>query len=164
MTHPRAPRTYADATTRVAGVIGWEGVCSTTGRSLRAVRYWSDPESQTVPSIAQAQALDAAYIAAGGQGAPFLDTMEFQLGIQVQRQEACTRALLDEIAIAVSEAGDAMAAAIRVTQSNASPLDALRAFAEAEQAASAFDALMRRLSSFLPSDVSGPGKDGGNVQ
>ncbi|MGW8136877.1 hypothetical protein ACWGNZ_14855 [Sphingomonas zeae] len=162
MTQLRAPRTYAEAITRVAGVIGWDEICRLTGRALRSARYWSQTNCTTVPSIVQAQTLDAAYIAAGGQGSPFLDAFEFQLGIQVQRQEACTRELLSEIAVASKEAGDAIAAAIRITQSNPSPLDVHRALAEVEQSAGAFDALMRRLACFLPSDVSGAGKDGGS--
>ncbi|GAN12446.1 MULTISPECIES: hypothetical protein [Sphingomonas] len=164
MTQLRAPRTYPDAITRIAGAIGWEEVCRITGRALRSARYWSQTNCKTVPSIAQAQALDAAYIAAGGQGSPFFDAFEFQLGIQIERQEACTRELLGEIAVASKEFGEAMAAAIRITQSNASPLDVHRALAEVEQSAGAIDALMRRLTSFLPSMATDAGKDGGNHQ
>ena len=156
MTQLRAPRTYPDAITRIAGAIGWEEVCRITGRALRSARYWSQTNCKTVPSIAQAQALDAAYIAAGGQGSPFFDAFEFQLGIQIERQEACTRELLGEIAVASKEFG--------ITQSNASPLDVHRALAEVEQSAGAIDALMRRLTSFLPSMATDAGKDGGNHQ
>ena len=164
MTHLRAPRTYAEAVTRIAGAIGWDRVASLTGRTERAARYWSQPNKKTVPSIAQAQALDAAYIAAGGQGSPYLEAFEFLLGVQIERQEACTRELLNEIATASKEFGEAMAAAIRVTQSNASPQDVFVAFAEVEQAARAIDALMRRVSGFLPSHTIDAGKDGGTTQ
>jgi len=164
MTQLRAPRTYDEAITRIAGVIGWDRICQLTGRAVRSARYWSQPNCRTVPSIAQAQDLDAAYIAAGGPGSPFLDAFEFQLGQQLQRQDACTRELLSEIAIASKEFGEAMAAAIRVTQSNASPQDVYIAFAEVEQSARAIDALMRRLSSFLPSQTTDAGKDGGNTK
>lgn len=162
MTQLRAPRTYPDAITRIAGVIGWDKVKQITGRAERSVRYWSQPNCKTVPPIDQAQALDAAYIAAGGQGAPFFDAFEFQLGLQVQRETACTRELLDKIAIATKECGDALSAAMAVVSTNASPLSAHRAFAEAEEADRAINALMRLLSSFLPSDVSGVGNNGGN--
>lgn len=164
MTHLRAPRTYDEAITRIAGAIGWDQVCAITGRKERAVRFWSQPNCATVPTIAQAQALDAAYIAAGGQGSPYLEAFEFLLGIQVERQEACTRELLNEIGVASKEFGEAMAAAIRVTQSNASPQDVHVAFAEVEQSARAIDALMRRLSGFLPSQSTDAGKDGGLQQ
>ncbi|MFX7895017.1 hypothetical protein ABTK48_20080, partial [Acinetobacter baumannii] len=69
-----------------------------------------------------------------------------------------------EIAVASKEFGEAMAAAIRITQSNASPLDVHRALAEVEQSAGAIDALMRRLTSFLPSMATDAGKDGGKHQ
>ena len=164
VTQLRAPQTYDEAITRIAGVIGWDRICQLTGRALRSARYWSQPNCKTVPSIAQAQALDAAYIAAGGAGSPFLDTFEFQLGQQLQRQEACTRELLTEIAVATKECGDAMSAALGVVSSNASPLSAHRAFAEVVEAQRAIDALMRRLSSFLPSHTTDAGKDGGNTK
>lgn len=160
MTQLRAPRTYPEAITRIAGVIGWDRVRQITGRAERSVRYWSQPNCKTVPPIDQAQRLDAAYIAEGGQGSPFFDAFEFQLGLQIARQEACTRELLAEIAIATKECGDAIAAALGVVSSNASPRSAHRAFAEAEEAARALDAVMRRLASFLP-DVSGAGDNGG---
>ena len=117
-----------------------------------------------MPPIDQAQQLDAAYIAEGGQGAPFFDAYEFQLGLQLQRQEACTRELLAEIAIVAKECGDAVAAALGVATSNASPRSAHRALAEAEEAARALNAVMRRLASFLPSEVSGVGNNGGTHQ
>ncbi len=164
MTLLRAPRTYSEAITRIAGVIGWDRICKITGRANRTVRHWSQPNCLTVPPIDQAQALDAAYIAEGGQGAPFFDAFEFQLGLQLERQEACTRELLAEIAIATKECGDAIAAALGVVSSNASPLNAHRAFAEAEEASRALDAVMRRLASFLPSTTIDAGKDGGNHQ
>ena len=161
MTHLRAPRTYDEAVTRIAGAIGWDQVATLTGRTERTVRFWSQPNCKTVPTIGQAQALDAAYVAAGGQGAPYLEAYEFQLGLQMQRQEACTRELLAEIALATKECGEAISASLGVVQSNASPLTAHRAAAEVEQAARAIDALMRRLSSFLVTHPSDAGKDGG---
>lgn len=164
MTQLRAPRTYPEAITRIAGVIGWDEVRRITGRADRSVRYWSQPNCKTVPPIDQAQALDAAYIAAGGAGSPFFDAFEFLLGQQIVRQEACTRELLSKIAIATKECGDAMAAAMAVVLSNASPLNAHRAFAEAEEAARAIDALMHLLSSFLPSNGAEAGTNGGNQQ
>lgn len=162
MTQLRAPRTYAEAITRIAGVIGWEEIRRITGRADRSVRYWSQPNCKTVAPIDQAQALDAAYIAAGGPGSPFFDAFEFRLGVQLRREEACTRQLLDDIANANREFGEAMAAAIDVVNSNASPLKVHRAFAEVEQSSRAIDALMRRLSSFLPSHGAEAGSNGGN--
>lgn len=164
MTQLRAPRTYAEAITRIAGAIGWPEVRRITGRADRSVRYWSEPNCKTVPPIDQAQALDAAYIAAGGAGAPFFDAFEFLLGQQIERQEACTRELLAKIAIATKECGEAMAAAMGVVSSNASPLNAHSAFAEVDQAARAIDALMRLLSSFLPTSAAEAGNNGGNHQ
>ena len=160
MTKLRAPLTFADATTRVAGVIGWDTMARMSGRAERTVRAWSEPDSTASPQIDQALAFDAAYRKAGGDGAPFLDAYAFQLDIAIERQDACARALLGELAIAAKESGEAFAAAIAVTSSNASPLDAHRAFAEAQQAATACDAVVRRLACFLPS---GAGLEAGNT-
>lgn len=165
MTSPRAPLTFAGAMTKVAGLIGWPACCAITGRKERTLRYWSEDSCDTAPTMLQALKLDAAYRGAGGDDSPFLDALAFQLDITVERQDACTRALIADIATVAQEWGDTVAAALTLTSSNASPLDAHRAFAEAQQAARAIDALMHRLASFLPAGA-GPaaGNTGGSHQ
>jgi len=149
--------------TRVAGVIGWPACATIAGRRERTVRYWSQDNCSSAPSINLALAFDAAYRAAGGDGAPFLDAFAHQLQMAREEQDACRRQLADAVAEASSESGDAIAAAVALTVTNASPLQALRALAEAQQAHSAFGRLIRRLSPFLPSDRgSGAGNAGGN--
>ncbi len=67
-----------------------------------------------------------------------------------------------DIAACAQEFGDALAAALALTNPAASPLDAIRAFAEAGQADERLDALMRRLASFLPNTgTADAGKSGG---
>lgn len=163
MTKLRTPLTFADAMTRVAGVIGWAEACRITGRADRTARAWSDPETRTVPPVDQAMALDAAYLAAGGEGAPFLDAYMFQLDVTRERQEACRHSLVAEVATLSRELGEAIAATLSVSLSNASPRDVHRAFAEVTQAAAALDAVQRRLASFLPSTTgSAAGNTGGS--
>lgn len=165
MTQLRAPLTFPAAMTRVAGVLGWPVCAQMARRGVRAVRYWSQDNCTSSPTIAQALAYDAAYQAAGGEGAPFLDAFGFQLQGAREQQDACRRQLADAVADASTESGEAVAAAVALTVSNASPLQALRALAEAEQARSAFGQLIRRLTPFLPSGTgSAAGNTGGSHQ
>jgi hypothetical protein len=162
MTVPRIPLTFADAATQASGILGLPALAKLAGRAGRTVYEWQNPQTETGPSLRQALAIDAACRAADPDASPFLDAYAFQLDVQVARQDACRHALADEIAIVAREIGEAVASAIAILNSNASPRDAHRAFAETSQAAEALDALQRRLSSFLP-DGAGPhaGNTGG---
>lgn len=165
MTKLRAPLTFPDAVTRVAGVIGWKEVSRITGRADRTVRDWSDPDKRTVPPIDHALELDLAYRRAGGDDAPFHDAFALQLGVRINEQEACARQLIAEIGDASTEFGQAMAACLKLTQSNASPLIAIQALAEVQEVATCIDVLLRHLAKFLPSHADADaGKAGGNHQ
>ncbi|WP_028965355.1 hypothetical protein [Sphingomonas phyllosphaerae] len=160
MTHFRAPLTFPGAMTQVAGLIGYPAAAKIAGRAERTVYSWAHPTSKTVPPVDQALAFDAAWREAGGVGAPFLDAFAFQLGLVIERQDACARALVADVGNVSRETGEAIAAALSLTNTNASPLDAHRAFAEVTQAAGAIDALQQRVASFLPS---GAGPDAGST-
>lgn len=160
MTHIRAPLTFAGAMTQVAGLIGYPAAAAIAGRAERTIYAWAHPGSKTVPPIDQALAFDAAWREAGGVGAPFLDAFAFQLGLVVERQQACARALVAEVGTVSRETGEAIAAALSLTHSTPSPLEALRAFAEVTQAGDAIGALQQRVASFLPS---GAGPDAGST-
>ena len=149
MTQLRAPSTFADATTRVAGVIGWSAVAAIVRRGERAVRYWSQPNSRTTPTLDQALALDEAYAAAGGEGAPFGEAYAVQLGQQVERREACRRQLAAELADAARESGEAQADAIHVLAGNASDHTITRALVSVEEARHALSRVAARINSFL---------------
>ncbi len=149
MTALRDPFTFADAMTRVRLVIGWKAARSIARVSDRTARAWSEEGSNRRPRVDVALRLDAAYQAAGGDGAPFLEAFGFQLDVTVQRQEACRAALAAELMVLLKEFGEAMSAAMLLTQPGTSPRDAHRAFAEAQQLGQLLDAVMRRLSSFL---------------
>lgn len=160
MTQLRAPLTFPAAMTRVAGVLGWPTCATMARRKVRMVRYWSEDTATASPPVTLALAYDAAYQAAGGEGAPFADAFAFQLEGARAQVDACRRQLADAIATASSESGDAIAAGVVLTITNASPVQALRALAEAEEAHSAWARVIRRLSSFLPA---GSGLSAGNT-
>lgn len=165
MTKLRTPRTWADATHRVGDTIGYDVAANAVGKSESLIRQWSNPDSDKRPSIDQALTLDAAYLAAGGEEPPHLQAFEFQLGAATDRKAACSRALAAEVATIARETGDAVAAAMVLITSTASNRDVHRAFAEAQELARAADALLRRVASFLPSNlVPDAGKLGGTHQ
>lgn len=164
MTKPRIPHSWAAAVTRIAGHIGWEGAAKAVDKTVALIRAWSDDATGKRPSLDQALALSVAYAAAGGEGEPFLDAFAFQIGATVADHDPCRRALTAEAAVCAKEFGDALAAALTLTNPTASPLDAIRAFAEAGQADDRLAALMRRIASFLPpSGTAVAGKSGGSL-
>lgn len=158
MTKLRTPLTFAGAMTRIAAGIGWERAAEVANRSDRTVRSWSDPGLAALPPINIALDLDAAFRKGGGEGAPFQEAYDFQLGEVVERQDACRHALATGLATFAGEQGQVIAAGLALLNSNPSPRDALRAFAEGTECLEALEALLRLLAPFLPS---GAGLDAG---
>lgn len=156
MTKLRAPLTHANAVTTIADLIGYCAAAQAVGlRSDRQIYYWADPDSDRCPNVAQAVALDAAYIAAGGAGAPMRDAHEAMLSAIAGEDIACQRALGEALAEASEEMGDALAAAVPLIQPGASPHQRSRALRETEQAFGAVGRMLRRVKSFLPTAARG---------
>lgn len=149
MTKLRVPNSWAAAVTRICDRVGDPAAAAAVGKCARLVRAWSDPDDAKLPSLDQALALSAAYAIAGGEDAPFLDAFAFQLNAKTNECTPCRRALTADVALAVREFGEACASALRLTDPDASPRDAHRAFADAQEADDAIDGLLRRLSSIL---------------
>ena len=164
MTNIRAPRTFAHAMTRVAGLLSWETCEKIVQRSNRTIRYWSEERSRKRPTVVQALQLDMAYRLAGGEDAPFLDTYLHQLDIRLEAATACHRLLAGDIATFARESGEAIAAGLAVTNSNASKHDIIRAVAEVEQVESALTAIRRRLASFVTFGAGSNAANAGGTQ
>jgi len=150
MTSLRAHDTFAHAMKRVGDLLTWEVCGKMAGKTPRNVRYWSQGRTLSTPPIALALAYDAAYQAAGGEGAPFRDAYAFQFEEITTRRTACQRELANAIADVARESGETIAATIVLTQSNASPLLTLRASAEVGQLRAACNRLARLLVPFFP--------------
>lgn len=150
MTKPRAPLTFALAITTIAGRLGWAETARIARRKVRAVRYWSEEDKTATPTLAQAFALDRAFIAAGGDHAPLLDSYARQLDIQLSRTLADRAALAHEIASTSIEAAEAVSSSIHAMQPDASETLIHHAIKEAADAHSAFQRLLARLKSFVP--------------
>ena len=54
MTKVRAPLTFSLAITTAVGLIGWDQAAKITRRSKRAVRYWSESDKASMPTLDQA--------------------------------------------------------------------------------------------------------------
>ncbi|MEG3166636.1 hypothetical protein U1737_00325 [Sphingomonas sp. LB3N6] len=149
MTKIRVPHSWADAVTRILDRVDDVAAAAAVGKCERLVRAWSDPDDPRLPSLDQALALSAAYTIAGGEDAPFLEAFAFQLNAKTVECNPCRRALTADVALVVREFGEACASALRLADPEASPRDAHRAFADAQEADAAIDGLLRRLSSIL---------------
>jgi hypothetical protein len=149
MTKLRDPLTFGQAITRIAGVLGWEETASIVGKGKRLVRLWSEPDKRCNCTLDQARNLDAAYRAAGGEGAPLLEAYAFQLEFQIARENACRHELAETIAEVSREAGEAVAASVAILNPRASPTDLHRALADVGEAQSSIAKLMRRVTAIV---------------
>lgn len=146
MTKVRPPVSFADAVTRIAGRIGWDGAAQAVGKAERTVRNWSDPDTGALPTIEDALRLDAAYLAAGGAEAPIAAVFLFRLD-----REAAVRAdpeqLMAATATAAREAGEAVSALVVASQPGASPQARAVAQKEIAEAIEALKETQHRLGS-----------------
>lgn len=163
MTKLRAPLTFPDAVTRIAGVLSFKGAADVARCSVRCVYDWADPDSRSGPRLAQSLALDAAYRNAGGEGSPILEAYAFLLDVRITAAAADHGALSGDLATVARECGEAIASGIAVTQPGAGPSSIHHAMVEAEQARGALGAMLQRLKSFLPRGAGLPGEFGGGA-
>jgi len=162
MTNVRAPLTFAQAVTRIAGVVHFKECARIVRRSVRAVRYWSEEEKPGCPTLVQAIALDLAYRRAGGEGAPIFESYAAQLDVAIADEIACRNQLLAMIGTAAAECGEAYKHALVVAAPGVTPAQVHRAITETEEAAGVMSALLRSLTRFLkPAGVAGSGSFGG---
>ena len=155
MTKLRAPLTFSQVITCIAGRIGWKEAARLTRRAMRTVRHWSESDRRGLPTLDRALALDRAYLEAGGEYPPILESYARQLDIALMPSIACRAALANDIAAAAREAADAVACAIQVTQPGISEAVVHRAIAETEESGTATTRLLSRLKSFLHGDGAG---------
>lgn len=143
MTKRREPLTFNRALTVIAAQIGWDRCAMITGRTERSVRGWSDPDTETEISILDANRLDKAFLAAGGDHAPFGQVYNALLDIAAADHAAD---LVQAAACAAKESGEAVSAMIEAAQSR-NPATRRRARREGEQALAAFTRSLAALDS-----------------
>lgn len=131
MTKARVPNTFPDAITRIADRIGWAAMLEVVegATSERGVRNWGDPDMNRSPTLRDALALDAAFLAAGGGEPPLLAVYQLLLERSVQVPADCA-ALASVGGELAKEAGEGLQAMFRAAQPGATVQD--RAVAERE--------------------------------
>lgn len=123
MTKRREPLTYQHTLDLVAVAITWERAGAICGVSARSVRRWSDHDCEREIRMIDAERLDAAFLEAGGDHAPFHRLMALRLEIAdlaPVREELTTHA-----AEAALETGQAVAAVLAAASDPHNP-DKLR--------------------------------------
>lgn len=159
MTKRRAPLTFENALTRVAGLIGWDKAAAIVGQAERTVRNWSDDDTTAGIRLDAALKLDVAYATAGGDGAPFLQCYALRLEMEAAAACADSRELAKKTAAAAKEAGEAVAALIMASQPGAAPADRIIAKRETEEAITALTNTLPNLGAGPRDSVSSPGGD-----
>ncbi len=112
MTKRREPLTYHAALTTIAARIGWDQCGALCGVTDRTVRLWSDPDCETEIRLIDAERLDRAFIAAGGDYAPFHRL--FALRIELAARD-CSIDLVALAAETAKESGEAVAAMLELS-------------------------------------------------
>jgi hypothetical protein len=144
MTKMRAPASFEDAITRVAGVLGFEGMAAVVGKTDRAVRNWSDPDIGTLPTLEDAWRLDAAYIAECGGEPPILAAYALKLK-RSAFAPGNAAAIAASMKVAAKEGGEALAALVDASQPGADQLTRQLAAREALEASEAFKSAAQQL-------------------
>ena len=148
MTKLREPITFNRALTSVADLIGWDRCAAICGVSERTVRNWSDPDTDSEIRLIDARRLDAAYLAAGGDHAPFHHTYALQLELGARAPIDAAEALSSAAGSAAKETGEAVAAMLTAASREICQAAARNAEREIKEAIDALgkglDALRRR--------------------
>ena len=75
----RPARSFEKAIFNIMSALGNEAAAAAVGRSVSLIRKWSDPDSDSWPSLKQALALDAAYVRATGNPPPIHQVYQHRL-------------------------------------------------------------------------------------
>ncbi len=148
MTKARAPLSIDAALARIAGLLpeGFEEMARVAGRQVRTVRNWSDPDTAEQVPIDCAIALDLAYIAAGGTGAPIFEAYALKLELADAAKFGDRHQLLRHAQDVARETGEANAAIIGAAHPAATKTDRARALAEATEAREALNQVIPLLA------------------
>lgn len=132
MTKLRAPLSIEQALARVVGQLadGYETASEITGKQAGSIRAWGDPDRREQLPVDCAIALDLAYQAAGGTGAPIFEAYAAKLELAEMAKFADRHHLLSHAEMLAKEGGEAQAALLRACQPGASDADCARAFRE----------------------------------
>lgn len=155
MTKARAPLSYDNALARIAGLIGWAAMATATARAERTVRNWGDPDATESCPIECAEALDLAFQAAGGDGAPMFETYARRLDVARTERFADERQLSIFTSSLAREAGEAVGALITASMPGATERDRATALREVEELLTVSSSTLPLLSPHAPAPHGG---------
>jgi len=131
MTKRREPLTYENTLAEVAAVIGWDNCAAICRVSERAIRNWSEPDTQSGIRMIDAERLDRMYLGSGGDHAPFHRL--FGLRLEIAAREASAIDIANAAASAAKETGEAVSALVLAARPDATPAMRRTARREAEE-------------------------------
>lgn len=136
MTKHRPPLSFDAAMARIAGHLpkGWADMASATGHSQGHLRNCGDSGKRERLSIEDALALDLAYMAAGGIGAPVHEAYTVQLHAAFAHRFATALELANLTAEVIKESGEAHASLVLASRPDATPRDRASSLKEVEEA------------------------------
>jgi len=106
MTKQRVPGSIEDAIDLAKGGLGVGTMSLTVGKTESLVRKWSDPDSDTLPSIRQCIQIDVAYARAGYGEGPVLATARRIYQSQVLSVDEVPRDVMGELMDIPTATGD----------------------------------------------------------
>lgn len=134
MTKQRKPYTPQSALTHIADRVGWDRLAEISGKAVRTVLDWSDPDTSAGVSLIHAIAFDLEFQAAGGDHAPLHDAYAARLHAERETRFADAVELSRRTEVVAKETGEATSALIRASRPGATRADRAEALREVEEA------------------------------
>ncbi len=127
--------------------LGAAAVRAIAGKADRTIRDWADPDTPRTPPIATCFALDCAWRAAGGAGAPFFDTYRRLLDREAVAIAGVDLSNLPDLTgIVIREGADAKIALMTAMLPGATDRDFREAVREVEESIAAYEATIPLLA------------------
>lgn len=151
MTYTRDPLSFEAALDLIVERLGPSAVAKLVGRAGRTIRDWSNPHFALTPPIDAALALDCAWRASGGVGAPMLDTYRRLFDASAPTAIAVGNLTLPEATVAcIKEGAEAEAALVLAMLPTATKRDRMAATREVVESIAAHEATLKILVAQQP--------------
>ena len=147
MTKLRSALSIDTALARIAGQLpgGWAEMAGLTGYAERTVRAWGDVDRDENINLPAAVALDIAFQAAGGTGAPIFEAYSDLVRAAQAERFGCKHELHRAAIVLMKENGDAEQALLEAALPGAGPAEVAKAQRELLQARNIGDSVLVRL-------------------
>ncbi|MEK9211355.1 hypothetical protein [Sphingomonas sp. 2378] len=151
MTYSRDPMTFEAALDMIVDRIGQPAALKVARRARRTLADWSNPHCELTPPIKTALALDCAWRASGGTGAPMLDTYRRLFESSAPSAVAVDQGALPDLTVlCIKEGAEAKAALVVAMQPSATARQRREALQEVTQGIAAFESTLPHLMVLQP--------------